>query len=65
MTEPKPDNPLKGKAPAPNDVRDEKTEGHTPNASFHVENDPAWEDRPGQYQAVKKGLLNQGSPGKA
>lgn len=61
MTNSKPDNPLKGKAPAPDDVRDEKPEGHTPNASSHIENDPAWKDRPARYPAVDKGLLNPDS----
>ena len=48
MTDSKPDNPLKGKAPAP----DEEPGGHTPNASSRLENDPAWKDRPEQYPAV-------------
>ena len=64
MSDPKPDNPLHGKPPAPDDVRDPAPKGRNPNASFHVENDPEWKKRPGQYPVAKKGLQGQGGRGK-
>lgn len=58
MSDPKPDNPLKGKAPAPDQLRDADPEGHTPNDSFHIENDPKFKKRPEQYPAAKDGKGN-------
>lgn len=58
MSDSKPDNALKGQPPAPDDLRDKDPEGHNPNASFHVENDPKWKKRPEQYPAAKDGIAN-------
>ena len=46
-------NPLSGRAPAPDQLRDKGPKGEHPNASFHVENDPDWKNRPSEYPAAK------------
>ena len=53
-------NPLRGQAPAPEQLKDDHADGENPNASTHFKADPEWNDRPGQYPAVKSGLLNSG-----
>ena len=46
-------NPLEGKAPVPDQLKDKIPAGEHPNASAHFDNDPAWKKRPGQYPATK------------
>lgn len=60
----RPDNPLHGKPPAPDQVRDAEPEGKSPNASTHFDNRPEWKKRPEQYPAAKEGLQNTDIPGK-
>ena len=47
------DAPLKGKAPAPDQLRDPKPEGGHPNDSYHLEGKEDWTSRPEQYPVVK------------
>ncbi|WP_303831630.1 hypothetical protein [Asticcacaulis taihuensis] len=56
-------NPLRGQAPAPDELKDKRPEGENTNASQHFDADPAWKERPGQYPAAKMGLLNPDLPG--
>ena len=54
------DAPLKGKPPAPDQMRDPSPKGGTPNASAHVDDKPVYHTRQGKYPAAKQGL---GDPG--
>ncbi len=55
-------NPLEGKAPAPEQLKDSRPAGENPNAAEHVDVDSAWKKRPDQYPATKSGLLNTDVP---
>lgn len=57
------DAPLNGKAPAPDQLRDSKPEGETPNDSYHVEGKTAWKARPQQYPAAKDNIASPDRPG--
>ncbi len=54
-------NPLEGKPPAPDQLKDKTPEGGHPNASAHFDNDTAWKKRPGQYPATKTADLDAAS----
>ncbi len=47
------DAPLKGKAPAEDQLRDPAPEGGHPNDSYPVEGKDDWKSRPQQYPAAK------------
>jgi len=54
------DAPLKGRAPAPGQMRDPSPEGTNPNASEHFGDKLVYRARPGKYPAANQGL---GDPG--
>ena len=54
------DAPLDGEPPAPERMRDPSPRGGHPNTSFHPDDKPGFDDRPGKYPAAAKGL---GDPG--
>ena len=57
------DNPLKGKAPAPAEVKDGSAKGREPNDMVHLPPQPQNKDRPSQYPATRTGGDNIDVPG--
>jgi hypothetical protein len=47
------DAPLRGEAPAPDQLRDPSPEGTHPNASEHFGDKPQYHGRPAKYPAAK------------
>jgi len=58
------DNPLKGKAPVPDQVRDPCPTGRKPNDMVHQPNDPKFRKRPSEYPATRNGGDNIDVPHK-
>lgn len=47
------DAPLDGQPPAPDQLRDPSPKRENPNASFHPDDKPQFDQRPGQYPSAK------------
>jgi len=58
------DNPLRGKAPAPDQVKDDSPTGREPNDMVHQPNAPQNKDRPEMYPATHGGGDNIDVPRK-